>query len=297
MIDEGSYVIFDYAQNLTRECYSMRKMIPCINQATVLPADTLEFVEEAKRAGFNLIEFDIAKLEEVAEKHGFPELKEIIDRNQVEVVSLNAIENFPILTESEMASSLVRCERVFKLSRDLGCGLVVVNPNEFSEGKREEMQRAFDLFVDQAAEIATGFSVRLGYEFVSYENRVFNTLAESLRGLSRWGSRVGLVLDVFHLYRSGEKLTQIPDPLIDRMWVFHVNDAPQAPISILRDTDRVFPGEGVVNVREALGVLEQRGFAGPVSLELFNATYWKKPTAAVLRRSWESLDGLLRKSA
>ncbi len=275
---------------------TVRKMIPCINQATVLPADTLEFIDEAKKAGFSLLEFDIAKLEETLQKHGLSKLKEVLDRNKIQVVSLNAIENFPILTESEMASSLVRCEKIFRLSRDLKCDLVVVNPNEFEEGKRAETQSAFDLFVDRAAEIAARFSVRLSYEFVSYENRIFNTLAESLRGLSRWGSGVGLVLDVFHLYRSGEKLTQIPDSLMDRMWVFHVNDAPQAPISALRDTDRVFPGEGVVNVREALGVLEARGFAGPVSLELFNAKAWKQPAAAVLGKSWNSLEGLLRNS-
>ena len=139
--------------------------------------------------------------------------------------------------------------------------------------------------------------MKLGYEFVSYENRIFNTLAESLRGLSRWGSEVGLVLDVFHLYRSGEKLTEIPDSFMDRVWVFHVNDAPQTPISVLRDSDRVFPGEGVVNVRQALGVLRARGFAGPVSLELFNARYWKQPTAAVLRRSWANLEDLLQNSS
>ena len=39
-------------------------MIPCINQATVLPTDTLEFIVQARKAGFKLVEFDITKLED-----------------------------------------------------------------------------------------------------------------------------------------------------------------------------------------------------------------------------------------
>ena len=131
----------------------MRKMIPCINQATVLPADTLEFVEEAKKAGFNLLEFDIAKLDEAVQKYGISKLKEVVNRSQIETVSLNAIENFPILTETEMASSLARSGRIFKLSKDLGCTITVVNPNEFEQGRKTEMQGAFDSFVRRAAEI------------------------------------------------------------------------------------------------------------------------------------------------
>jgi 2-keto-myo-inositol isomerase len=273
---------------------AVSKMIPCINQATVLPADTLEFVEEAKKAGFDLVEFDIVKLEEAVQKYGFSKLKEFVDGRQIRAVSLNAIENFPILTENEMTSSLARCEGIFKLSRDLGCEIVVVNPNEFEGEKEAETKKAFDSFVTRAAEMAGSFSVKLGYEFVSYENRVFNTLAESLRGLSRWGSEVGLVLDVFHLFRTGERLTQISDRMMDRVWVFHVNDAPQLPISGLRDSDRVFPGEGVVNVRATLEELRSRRFAGPVSLELFNASYWKRPTQEVLGKSWESVETLLQ---
>lgn len=271
----------------------MRKMIPCINQATVLPTDTLEFIAEAKEVGFRLVELDMARLEGAVQRDGLPKLKETIKSREMRIISLNAIENYPILTRDDMVESLARCERIFKLSRELECDIVVVNPNEFESGNDAEVQEAFDSFIMRAAEIASTFEVRLGYEFVAYENRIVNTLAGSLRGLSRWGSDIGLVLDVFHLFRTGEKITQIPDRLMNRVWIFHVNDAPQMPLSDLRDSDRVFPGEGIVNVKEALEELGARGFAGPVSLELFNAGYWKQPTQVVLKRSWESLGSLL----
>jgi 2-keto-myo-inositol isomerase len=268
-------------------------MIPCINQATVLPSDTLQFIADSHNAGFSSVELDIGKVEEAVKKHGLPKLKEAVQSSQMKIVSLNAIENYPILTEEDMTKSLARCERILELSRDLECEIVVVNPNEFEIGQSARMRKAFDLFIKRTAEIAAGFSVRLGYEFVSYDNRTVNTLKESIEGLSRWGSDIGLVLDIFHLFRTGEGIMQIPDRLMNRLWIFHVNDAPKMPVPNLRDSDRVFPGEGVVNIKGALEVLKTRGFTGPVSLELFNATYWKKPAAEVLRESWEKLDFLL----
>lgn len=268
-------------------------MIPCINQATVLPADTLEFIAGAKEVGFTLVEFDIAKLEEAVQRHGLSRIKEDIDSREMKIISLNAIENYPILSTDDMTKSLGRCERIFKLSRELECEIVVVNPNEFEFGMRAETQKAFDSFIKRAAEIASKFSVRLGFEFVAYENRVINTLSVSLSRLSKWGPDVGLVLDVFHLFRTGERVTQIPDSMMGRVWIFHVNDAPPIPFTALKDTDRVFPGEGVVNVKEALGELSAKGFAGPISLELFNANYWKQPTRVVLKKSWDSLASLL----
>jgi 2-keto-myo-inositol isomerase len=268
-------------------------MIPCINQATVLPADTLEFIASAKEVGFRLVEFDITKLEEAVQRHGLARIKDVMKNREMNVISLNAIENYPILSISDRARSLGRCEEIFKLSRELECNIVVVNPNEFESGMRAATEKAFDSFITQAARIASAYSVKLGYEFVSYENRVINTLDASLRGLSRWGSAVGLVLDVFHLFRTGERIAQIPDSVMNRLWVFHVNDAPQIPIDRLKDTDRVFPGEGIVDVEEALRVLGAKGFAGPISLELFNAEYWKEPVEVVLRRSWDNLTSLL----
>ena len=241
------------------------------------------------------MELDIGKVEEAVKKYGLLKLKETVKEHEMKIVSLNAIENYPILTEEDMKKSLARCERIFELSRDLECEIVVVNPNEFETGEKARMQKAFDLFIKRTAEIAAGFSVRLGYEFVSYENRIVNTLEESMKGLSRWDPSIGLVLDIFHLYRTGEGITQIPNQLMSRLWIFHVNDAPNKPVPDLRDSDRVFPGEGVVDIDGALEVLAAKGFAGPVSLELFNASYWQKPPTVVLRKSWEKLDSLLGK--
>jgi len=91
-------------------------MIPCINQATVLPTDTIRFLEIARSNGFSHVELDISKVEECVAKSGRAALKKYLVDSGIVVVSLNAIENYPIMTNDEMTKSLRRCKEIIELS-------------------------------------------------------------------------------------------------------------------------------------------------------------------------------------
>ena len=266
-------------------------MIPCINQATVLTTDTRRFLEEAKSHNFTHVELDITKVEQSIAKDGKAPLQKCLNNNAIKVLSLNAIENYPILTKDEMAKSLLRCTEIIELSNSLNCDTVVVNPNEIT-ADQDFMKSRFDEFVIQTAKIAEDHNVRVGFEYVSYDDRVINSLSSSLEGLSRWTSGIGLVLDVFHMYRSGEKISEIPSKDWKKLWIFHVNDAPSIPIPRVRDSDRVMPLEGVVNLREYVNQLREMNFNGPVSVELFNEKYWDMQPDNVIGKAKTSLKEL-----
>ena len=266
-------------------------MIPCINQATVLTTDTIKFLEAAKSNNFTQVELDIGKVEETITKDSKTALRKCLSDNAITIVSLNAIENYPILTDGEMAKSLTRCKEVIELSNSLNCNTVVVNPNEIG-ADQSAMSARFDQFMTQIATIADDHNVRVGFEYVSYDDRVVNSLRQSCDKLTKWKSGIGLVLDVFHMYRSGEKINQIP--LTDRrkLWIFHINDAPDIPIPQVRDSDREMPLEGVINLRECVSQLHAIGFDGPVSVELFNKRYWKMNPEQVIEKAKISLEEL-----
>jgi len=266
-------------------------MIPCINQATVLTSDTKRFLEEAKSHSFTHVELDITKVEQSIAKDGRTPLQKCLSDNAIKVVSLNAIENYPIITKDEMAKSLIRCTEIIELSNLLNCDTVVVNPNEVA-AHQEVMRSRFDEFMIQTAKIAEGHNVRVGFEYVSYDDRVVNSLSGSLEGLAKWTGGIGLVLDVFHMYRSGEKISEIPSKDWEKLWIFHVNDAPNIPIPRVRDSDRVMPLEGVINLREYLNQLREMNFDGPVSVELFNEKYWNLQPDNVIGKARTSLEEL-----
>jgi len=150
----------------------------------------------------------------------------------------------------------------------------------------------FDAFMTDVAGIAEAHDVRLGFEYVSYDNRVINSLASSLSGLRRWSRGIGLVLDVFHMYRSGEMIKEIHRDQSSLIWAFHVNDAPSIPISELRDSDRVMPLDGIVNLREYISQLQSLHFNGPISVELFNKQYWEMDPKLVVERARSGLKEL-----
>ena len=53
--------------------------------------------------------------------------------------------------------------------------------------------------------------------------------------------------------------------------VFHINDYPELPPRTeLRDSDRVFPGDGICPFNKVLPLLYDSGFRGGLSVELFN---------------------------
>jgi 2-keto-myo-inositol isomerase len=56
-----------------------------------------------------------------------------------------------------------------------------------------------------------------------------------------------------------------------------------------RDFDRVLPAEGVLDLHGIIATLEQGGYNGFFSIELFNADLWQLPAKEAARRCYESL--------
>ena len=97
-----------------------------------------------------------------------------------------------------------------------------------------------------------------------------------------------LLLDVFHLYKSGTPFTALKQINGASLHVMHLNDYPQAADpSTLNDGNRIYPGDGVAPLRQILRDLRDNGFRGYLSLELFNRDYW----AQQRRREPEDGDG------
>lgn len=269
-------------------------MTPCINQATVMKADTIRFIESAGKNGFREIEFDIDRLEAGIKDHGLSKIRAAMHDGSLEVVSLNAIDNYPIKTDEEMASSLARTQRVLDLCNSVDCDILILNPANFaSRSEQSFVEKRFDDFVAPVLDLAEKHGVRIAYEYVSYDDKVINNLRKTVAALQRWGKNVYLVLDVFHMYRSGETVKDLPSNVTDRLLAFHVNDVPDIPIQKVVDTDRVLPLDGVIGVKNYVTDLKARGYVGPISVELFNGKYWQMDTDLVIKKAKESVDRLL----
>jgi 2-keto-myo-inositol isomerase len=96
--------------------------------------------------------------------------------------------------------------------------------------------------------------------------------------------------DVYHIYKGGSQFESLAMIEASRMQVFHMNDYPSTPSRAeIADRDRVYPGDGVAPLVQILTTLNDNGFNGTLSLELFNESYWKQPAAEVAGTGLEKM--------
>ena len=81
----------------------------------------------------------------------------------------------------------------------------------------------------------------------------------------------------------------------EKIAVFHFNDAPAEPARAEQsDADRVYPGDGILDLGQMIAILKDAGYAGVISLELFNPSYWEEDPAEVARIGLEKMQATLQ---
>lgn len=98
-----------------------------------------------------------------------------------------------------------------------------------------------------------------------------------------------MLLDVYHIYRGGSDFSGLRHVDGHAVQVLHMNDYPAIPHQEIKDKDRVYVGDGVAPVSDILRTMIATGFAGALSLELFNPTYWEDDVESVLTKGLASM--------
>lgn len=103
--------------------------------------------------------------------------------------------------------------------------------------------------------------------------------------------------DVYHIYKGGSDFTGLNLFAGSAMHVFHMNDYPAQPTrATIKDADRVYPGDGVAPLDRIMQTLKNNGFAGSLSLELFNRSYWKQEPLQVAKTGLKKMQDLVNRN-
>ncbi len=116
-------------------------------------------------------------------------------------------------------------------------------------------------------------------------SRTLSRLSEACFVASEAGdARAALLVDVYHLHKGGSPLAGLSLLRGSAIGLVHVNDFPGdvAPAD-LTDAHRVYPGDGAAPLHEWSRRLQEIGYTGALSVELFNPGYWKQPASEVAR--------------
>lgn len=92
---------------------------------------------------------------------------------------------------------------------------------------------------------------------------------------------LGVAVDMYHVWWDPKLHDQIARAGKSRLLAFHVCDWMTPTKDMLND--RGMMGDGVINIRQARGWVEEHGFTGFSEVEIFSDTWWQRSHDEVLR--------------
>jgi sugar phosphate isomerase/epimerase len=181
-------------------------------------------------------------------------------------------------------------DRLFKVFREscenaaaLGCDTLMSAPGQV-EGPISESIK----LLKRAGDIAAEYRLKLAIEFNS-QHPVLNSLpvlTELIEGANK--PNCGYLIDAYHFTRSGAGGRGFENVPADKIYCFQYSDLSPNPVTgVRRPTDRLPPGRGVVQWREMLGLLFEKGYTGYLSYEAPNPAQWERSPYDVAREGVE----------
>ncbi|WP_201832638.1 sugar phosphate isomerase/epimerase family protein [Microvirga zambiensis] len=256
-------------------------MIPfkiALHTWTIEDASLEEAIDAAMYAGFDAVELRRSDFSKLIEKDwDDSQIVDFVLSTGIPVSTLG-VEYGWLYAEGDEKSRLFEVFRQScKNAVALGCPVLMSAPGHLSG----TMDKAIES-LREAGDIAGEHGLRLGIEFNS-QHKVLNNLEEALELIDRANRRsCGLLLDAYHLHRSGRSgrgFEVVPGDLI---YAFQFSDCPPDPmVGLRRPTDRLPPGKGVVDWDSVLGLLFEKGYRGTISYEAPNDKQWLRPAKDV----------------
>ncbi len=247
-----------------------------LNGATTMHADLETDIQAAGEAGFELIEIWAAKLREFLKTKTVGDLRTLLTAAGLEPYSINSIEHITFRSTEDYEKIKLECEELSRIAGTIGCPYVVVVPGKLpSQGSKEEIISESVKVLNELADISSAHGVSLAFEFLGQTDCSVQTLdfcAEIVSACDR--KEIGLVLDSFHFYAGGSsfEVLRALDP--DKLFIFHINDAEDLPRESLTDAHRLFPGLGILPLKELKAAFDEIGYDRMVSIEIFRPEYW-----------------------
>jgi 2-keto-myo-inositol isomerase len=170
----------------------------------------------------------------------------------------------------------------------LGCA-TIMSPVDKERG---DVARAA-ASVREVGDLAAAHGVRLALEFNS-QCAQLNTLERVREVVARAAHPAcGLLLDSYHLGRSGGTLRAVEDVTPAEIVYVQYSDPPRTGLEPGKVLDRLPPGQGSFWFRDFFAVIDAKGYAGFASYEAPNEKAWKRDPADVAHEAIEATKAVL----
>ena len=265
-------------------------MQACMNPSTVgRRLELQEYLAVASGAGFPMADIDAASVI----REGAGQVREWLDTYGVKWASFG----LPLgldASDAEFSHGLEQLVEAAAVAAQFGVTRCVtwLWPSIDAEPARYALQLA--IRARACADVLARHEIRLGLEFVGPHHLrrkkypfIHNIpdLLVLLDAVER--DNVGVLLDSYHWYTSGQSMADLKQLPLSRVVHVHVNDT-SAPPEEAHDQERLLPGEGRIDLRAFVGYLSDVGYDGPLSVEVLRRTEPDQSPEAVANKAYKA---------
>jgi sugar phosphate isomerase/epimerase len=245
-----------------------KKMTLALHQNTSNAAGYRKSLEGWARAGIKDVEITNTLLDEFLKTEDLAAARRVISD-----LGLNPVQAGTGVLElweigPNRAAALDNLKKRCEMCATLGFGHVYAT-TATSKKVTEEDYKAAPQNMHEAGEVAKQFHISLRIEFLR-TSPFISTLPTILK-LTRAAAHpnVAPMLDCYHFWSGLNKLEDLDLIRPGEIGHVHFQDVPDIPREMLDLTTRIIPGDGVSPLTRILGKLSEKGYAGPLSVELF----------------------------
>ena len=258
----------------------------CLNASTIRTTPVLRQIEVTRQAGYEAIELWHDHIDEHLRSGGtLTDIRKALDDNGVVAPTTIYLAGWFQPAGEEHVKALDEIRRRLEQSAAVGATFAIAGP---PPGKADRALGASHYA--ELLELGKSFGVKPAFEYLGFVDDI-NTIDDAIEIIQRSGHPdATVVVDPFHCWRGGGPVSSLSKLKSSQIAISHFNDSPAEPAASLQeDSDRVMPGDGVVDLTFYCDQLASTGYNGYLSLELFREDLWAKDALEVAKLGIEKM--------
>ena len=271
------------------------KMTLAMHQNTSAGAGYRKSLEGWARAGIKEVELTNTMLDEFLKSDTLPGARKVLD--DLGLTPVHAAVGVANLWEPhpDNRGALDGLKRRCEMFGALGVKRVYAPCTTTQKVTADDYPRGVEN-MRNAAEVAKQFNMPLRIEFTRTSSFIA-TLPTALK-MTREAAHPNLsvLLDCYHFYSGLSKLEDLDSIKPNEIGHVHFQDVPDMPRELLDATTRLIPGDGVSPLTTILRKLAEKGYAGPLSVELFLPKFQQGDPYEVAREVKQKAEGVMRRA-
>jgi sugar phosphate isomerase/epimerase len=271
------------------------KMTLAIHQNTSAEAGYRKSLEGWSRAGIKYVELTSTLLDEFLKTDSLA-----VARRVFTDLGLTPVQGATGVTglwepNPNRAASLENLKKRCEMFAALGLNHVYASTATTQKVALDDYKAGVDN-MREAGEVAKQFNMSLRIEFVRASSFI-STLTTLLK-MTRAAAHPNLVpmFDCYHFWSGLNKLEDLDLIRLGEIGHVHFQDVPDIPRELLDNTTRFIPGDGVSPLIRILGKLANKGYAGPLAVELFLPKFQQGEPFEVAREIRQKAESVMRQA-